>query len=617
MARIDNIINGNSSYSRDVSDNTLVKASLAIWIYRGAQGNSVAEGVTLGASNDRPAEPTYELTSSAIAYNDTKIASFDISTLLKDYLDPSTADMYTGNVSVWVDIQITTTDANGETIGASEHYLGEDGYYYATEDQTPALISSRISNFDIHKLQNELYRLPIRTSLNPTVKFFANGDGGPTEIILPSSEQSSEQVEYQNIITGSSVVVIEDGVYGDDVLLNGSLVDSSDWTLNGSDSMQNGQWVLNGAGGRNPTGYEPLLGEVFTVTFTVSQYTSGILNGVYDGSGGVNMSGPISAVGTYSFTYIQTETSDNKLSFFSAASVSMTIRDISWIKHENVLPSINIADNNGWFKGPTVPTVNTGITDPTGGSDAYSISTSSSGYVSSTAIPKIEELEEITISVYLKGTTSVIIKLQELFGDYTNYFTKTVTAGSTWVRHEITGIKPVDGNPSRMVISKVGSGTIEMYHPQVTRKQPDTIINVIDVCEPKYDPVKLTFVNKMGAFQDVWFFANRKESLKIDSDSWNRRSELGSETITRASRVRNITSMTQQFTLNSGFYPESSNVVFEELMQSNNVWMTKDGETVPVSITDTKFNFKDGITDKTINYTFNLEHAFNKTRSLY
>jgi hypothetical protein len=256
MARIDNVINGNSSYSRDVTGANLNKATLKIWIYRGVQGVGVTSGVELGASEDRPAEPTYTLSSTAVAYNGTKIASFDIATLIKDYLDPKTSDIYTGDVNVWVDIQVTTETGGVSTIEASEHYLGEDGYYYSTEPQAPTMSSSRISNCDVIKLENSIYKLPIRTSLNPTISVYDNGEGGSSSYILPSSERSEEQIMYRDIENDAQVIIIEDGVYGDNVLLNKTLVNDDNWSLQAGDYITNNNLVFLGASGnRNPTGY--------------------------------------------------------------------------------------------------------------------------------------------------------------------------------------------------------------------------------------------------------------------------------------------------------------------------------------------------------------------------
>tara|TARA_R110000796_G_scaffold23750_2_gene67990 strand:+ start:1983 stop:3254 length:1272 start_codon:yes stop_codon:yes gene_type:complete len=134
---------------------------------------------------------------------------------------------------------------------------------------------------------------------------------------------------------------------------------------------------------------------------------------------------------------------------------------------------------------------------------------------------------------------------------------------------------------------------------------------------------RLTFVNKFGALQDIWFYGNSsKKSLNVKSDTWNRRNLTTNGGVYRPTTVKNISNINEMLTLNSGFYTEENNVIFEELMQSNNVWLwtipTDDSssETHPVIIKNSTFNFKTSNTDKLINYTINLEFAFNKTRTL-
>ena len=134
---------------------------------------------------------------------------------------------------------------------------------------------------------------------------------------------------------------------------------------------------------------------------------------------------------------------------------------------------------------------------------------------------------------------------------------------------------------------------------------------------------RLTFVNKHGALQDVWFYGNSdKRSLNVKSENWNRRNLTIGGGVYRPTTVRNNSRVNEMLTLNSGFYTEENNVVFEELMQSNNVWLwnipTDDSssETHPVIIKNSTFNFKTSNTDKLINYTINLEFAFNKMRTL-
>ena len=163
-------------------------------------------------------------------------------------------------------------------------------------------------------------------------------------------------------------------------------------------------------------------------------------------------------------------------------------------------------------------------------------------------------------------------------------------------------VSPVDESPTDLRLE---------YNDTTTEN-----IKIEDRCQGRYEHTKLTFVNRLGAFQDVWFFANAKSSLKVKDDSWNRRNLVSGGGAYRPTAVKNITAVNERHTLNSGFYPESNNVVFEELIQAQNVWITKGIETFPILIKNTSFNFKDSNTHKAVNYTINFEYAFNKMKSL-
>lgn len=145
----------------------------------------------------------------------------------------------------------------------------------------------------------------------------------------------------------------------------------------------------------------------------------------------------------------------------------------------------------------------------------------------------------------------------------------------------------------------------------------DTTIKLNNVCEHRFTPKKLTFVNRHGQYQDLWMFKNSKRGLDIKSEEHNRSVQSitsGFTTSYRPTTVRRNTSVKEKMTLNSGFYPESDNYLFEQLMQANDVWMWNDTYTqaYPVLVSNGSFNFKDSFTDKMINYTIDVKYAFDK-----
>ena len=64
--------------------------------------------------------------------------------------------------------------------------------------------------------------------------------------------------------------------------------------------------------------------------------------------------------------------------------------------------------------------------------------------------------------------------------------------------------------------------------------------------------------------------------------------------------------------LNSGFYPESYNEVFKQLMLSEETWINYDNKTLPVIIKTSSIKYKTQLDDKLINYNIEVDFAFDK-----
>ena len=159
-----------------------------------------------------------------------------------------------------------------------------------------------------------------------------------------------------------------------------------------------------------------------------------------------------------------------------------------------------------------------------------------------------------------------------------------------------------------------------------------------EVEECKYPVHKITFLNRWGALQDLFFHKKSVETLETRNEKFNRSifkarnvsksleepEEPGGdpicvETVTfnsysttaHAKKVHNANG-TESVVLNSGFVDERMNVYFEELMVSEYIWLTDDSNVIyPVCITDSSFTKKTSLNDRLINYTMNFEKAFD------
>jgi hypothetical protein len=135
---------------------------------------------------------------------------------------------------------------------------------------------------------------------------------------------------------------------------------------------------------------------------------------------------------------------------------------------------------------------------------------------------------------------------------------------------------------------------------------------------------KITYINKYGAQQDLWFFLKESKNLARTNEGYK------SNTITYPSggatysvqdapnKVFN-TQAKQTHILSSGYYPEFANQQFEELLLSEYVWLSKlvsgvgvaSYIVVPVKVKTSSMAFKTSVNDRLIEYTIEFEEAFD------
>ena len=144
-----------------------------------------------------------------------------------------------------------------------------------------------------------------------------------------------------------------------------------------------------------------------------------------------------------------------------------------------------------------------------------------------------------------------------------------------------------------------------------------TVLNIENVEECKYTPYKLTFINKFGAYQDIWFFKNSKLNMATNEERYKSNILTNGTYNTYDPQIKLITKNgNQTLTLNSGYYPESNNEVFEQLFLSEKVWIEYKAKTLGVNIESKTFNYKNSLTDGLINYTIDVSFAFDTINNI-
>lgn len=144
-------------------------------------------------------------------------------------------------------------------------------------------------------------------------------------------------------------------------------------------------------------------------------------------------------------------------------------------------------------------------------------------------------------------------------------------------------------------------------------------LNIIRIDCTKYGyGHKIRFVNKYGAIQELWFFLKHTESTARKQETFQRNivTTTGSYNADNHSITPFNTNANQTITLSSGYYPEWTNAWFEQLMLSEQVWLSDDSQTnptndtvTPVTVKTSTFNKKTSVNDRLIEYTFEFELA--------
>lgn len=148
----------------------------------------------------------------------------------------------------------------------------------------------------------------------------------------------------------------------------------------------------------------------------------------------------------------------------------------------------------------------------------------------------------------------------------------------------------------------------------------DASTSQIEVCyedECKYTPIRVTFINRNGVYERLWFFKNNKKESNIKREEF-RRNTFSSGTYNTVDHQKKtlFKKSSEKLTINSGFYSEDFNDVFNQLLLSEDVWIQYESRELPVNIKNSTFSYKTSLNDKLINQTIDLEFAFDKINSV-
>ena len=211
--------------------------------------------------------------------------------------------------------------------------------------------------------------------------------------------------------------------------------------------------------------------------------------------------------------------------------------------------------------------------------------------------------QDINIPIYLGGADTLEINAYYT-GQQTAVFTETITPITIVNTDEI--VVNVD------IPNFLQDGYIEIEN-QTTNESIFFDVEVVTECI--YEPVKITFLNRHGVLQDFYSYKVSKETIKSTSDKYSRsvlkesvvnNIPIVSYSTTEHNTVNYNKQATKSIELNTGYIPEDNNVIIEEMIESEYVWLTIDNVIIPANLSTKSVPLLTKINDQLIKYKLNF-----------
>lgn len=222
-----------------------------------------------------------------------------------------------------------------------------------------------------------------------------------------------------------------------------------------------------------------------------------------------------------------------------------------------------------------------------------------------------EDLPTVTISGGASFNWEVVTSFWEAYDDL-------------WNGSDVPTIETTDnGNSNQkiqyIVIDSTGLATNAIGVVTSGINPSETIINLVEVCEPKYTPLNVIFFNKFGALQNIWMFKKHQTSININSESY-KRNILNTDTLSYSTTSHQMKTFNangnESIAMNTGYVSEDYNDVVRQLLLSEEVWVDNGSQVLPIRPNTSSLTFKNSVNDKLTNYTIEFDYAYDKINNI-
>jgi hypothetical protein len=145
--------------------------------------------------------------------------------------------------------------------------------------------------------------------------------------------------------------------------------------------------------------------------------------------------------------------------------------------------------------------------------------------------------------------------------------------------------------------------------------QTPITVEIIDEC--KYDVKQLIFLNRYGAFQQLFCFKQSTKSIRTTQETFKNAFISGGTYDTTKHQYKDFNKQGREsIEVNTGFVKEEQNTIIEDLMLSEDIYLREGSVFVPVNLDQNSLTYLTRKVDKVLNYTFEFEYSFDKILNL-
>lgn len=204
-------------------------------------------------------------------------------------------------------------------------------------------------------------------------------------------------------------------------------------------------------------------------------------------------------------------------------------------------------------------------------------------------------------------------------GIYAGEFNAYMDYTNSSARDYVIYYKPDLSANTRVNVTSLGWKTMPRVHPSYTAtgnilKVYNTFNTLLatytflPVCEPKYTPVIIDFINQYGAWQREFFFKASKNTLAIESNDYNvMQSSVSSFDIYQGQKKSFNTNARETISVNSGYVYEDFSSNIKQLIMSERILVNDK----PAICKTKSLEIMKNINNHMINYSLEFELAYN------